>query len=76
MPEKIIKTAKIGPYPKDITDRKMPEVKVTYEDGTEEVLFEFYPDEIDFTEKEFIGKTRKEAKRLKYEKDRKWLRGE
>ena len=52
----------------------MPEVRVTYEDGSEEVLFEFYPDEIDFTEEEFIGKTRKEAKRMKFEKDKKWLR--
>ena len=74
MPEKIIKKAKIGPYPKEITDRKMPEVKVTYVDGTEEVLFEFYPDEIDFTEEEFVGLTRSSAKRLKFEKDREWLR--
>lgn len=73
MPEKIIESAKIGLYPSKITDMKMPEVKVEYEDGSEETLFEFYPDEIDFEEKQFIGLTREEAKRLKFTKDKKFL---
>ncbi|MBS3768302.1 MAG: hypothetical protein KGY75_09335 [Candidatus Cloacimonetes bacterium] len=64
MAENIIKSVKIGPYPRSIMDLKMPEVEVKYEDGSKEVLFEFYPDEIDFKEKELIGLTKEEAKRL------------
>ena len=73
MINKKITECEIGPYPKDLFDTKMPEVKVTYEDGKEEVLFDFYPDEMSFTEEEFIGLTRKEAKRLKFKKDKQFL---
>lgn len=63
----------IGPYPKGLFD-PMPEVKVTYEDGSEETLFWFYPDELSFTESEFIGLTRQEAKDLRLKKDVAYLR--
>jgi hypothetical protein len=52
----------------------MPKVEVTYEDGSTEVLFEFYPDELSFSESEFIGKTRDEALALRHNKDVAYLR--
>jgi len=64
---KIIK-AKITERPKSLFD-PMPKVIVTYENGEQEELFEFYPDEIDFEEEEFIGLTKREALRLRQEKD-------
>jgi len=70
--KKIVK-CDIGPYPDDLFDLQMPEVKVEYDDGSSEVLYDFYPDEISFTEEEFIGLTRKEAKRLKFKKDKEYL---
>jgi hypothetical protein len=47
----------------------MPQVTVTYENGTHEMLFEYYPDEISFTSSEFIGKTKQEALQLFHKKD-------
>jgi hypothetical protein len=50
-------------------------VMVKYaEEGEFEKLFSFYPDEISFSKSEIIGKTVAEAKRLKFEKDRAYLR--
>lgn len=51
----------------------LPEVIVSYENGNQETLFSYYPDEISFSEEEFIGLTREEALRLKIEKDKKYL---
>jgi hypothetical protein len=68
---KIIK-ARITQMPKELFD-KMPQIYVTTEDGNEQILFEFYPDEITFTEDEFIGLTIDEAKHLKFEKDKKYI---
>jgi hypothetical protein len=51
----------------------MPEVHVTYEDGHKEFLFRYYPDEISFNKKEFIGLTRSEALRLHNFKDKEYL---
>ena len=42
---------------------------MTYDDGTHERLFEFYPDEIQFTEQEFEGLTREQAMKLRHDKD-------
>jgi hypothetical protein len=47
----------------------MPQVKVQFTDGQEKVLFEFYPDEINFTESEFIGLTEDQAHELRMKKD-------
>jgi hypothetical protein len=44
-------------------------VKVLLNNGEEHTLFDFYTDEISFTESEFIGLTLDFARRLKYEKD-------
>lgn len=52
----------------------MPSVIATFEDGTEKKLFEFYPDEICFRPEEFTGLTEQEARHLKFEKDRAYLR--
>jgi len=38
-----------------------------------ELLFDYYPDEISFTPDEFIGLTAKEARTLKFEKDKAYL---
>lgn len=51
----------------------MPRVIATFEDGTTKELFEYYPDEISFTEKEFIGLTEDEARHLKFVKDKQYL---
>ncbi len=71
MAKKITK-ASISPYPKMMFD-PMPTVTVEYDDGTSSELFEFYPDEISFTESEFIGLTEEEARHLKLKKDKKYL---
>jgi len=69
---RIIK-ADCGVMPKSLFD-KMPEVTVTYEDKTTEVLFMYYPDEINFVESEFIGLTKSEALDLRRTRDINYLR--
>lgn len=69
---KIIK-ARITEMPKRIFD-PMPQVFVTTEDGNEQYLFEYYPDEIAFSPMEFVGLTLDEARTLKGKKDRQYLR--
>jgi hypothetical protein len=70
-----IKSARITAQPKSFLD-PMPQVYVTLEDGTEQFLYEYYPDEISFTEQEFVGLTIAEAKTLKFNKDKKYLKEE
>lgn len=67
-----IVSARITPMPKSLFD-KMPEVYVTTEDGKEQLLFSYYPDEISFSPKEFVGLTIAEAIHLKFIKDRNYL---
>jgi len=67
-----IVSARITDMPKGYFD-PMPQVWVTYEDGKEQMLFEFYPDEISFSANEFIGLTRSEAIHLKFKKDKAYL---
>ena len=70
---RIIKV-RITEYPKSIGD-PMPQIFVTLENSDEEeFLFDFYPDEIDFTEKELLGLTKAEARSLKHKKDVYYLR--
>jgi hypothetical protein len=52
----------------------MPVVEVTYNDGSSDKLFSFYPDEIFFRESEFIGLTRGQAMDLRHRKDVAYLR--
>ena len=71
-----IKSARITPLPRSMPDGMfdpMPEVFVTTEDGKEHKLYQYYPDEISFTENEFIGLTLDEAKGLKLKKDKAYL---
>lgn len=56
------------PMPEGIFD-PMPQVWVTLNNGTKLKLFEFYPDEIDFQETEFIGLTIEQAHELRREKE-------
>jgi hypothetical protein len=58
--------------PKSLFD-PMPQVHITLEDGTEQFLFDYYPDEISFTPSEFVGLTITEAIRLKFNKDKSFL---
>ena len=41
--------------------------------GVESLIFDFFDDEISFTESELIGKTIKEAVNLRIEKDKQFL---
>jgi hypothetical protein len=52
----------------------MPRVFVTTEDGVEHFLYQYYPDEISFTESEFIGLTLQECGALYTKKDLAYLR--
>lgn len=44
-------------------------VTVVFEDGTQKELFHFYPDEISFSPREFIGLTEEEAYQLRRNRD-------
>jgi len=68
-----IVSAKITAMPKQMFD-PMPKVIATFDDGSEKELFTYYPDEISFTEQEFIGLSESEARQLKFEKDTAFLR--
>lgn len=68
---KIIKaeiTAMPRPMPDGMFD-PMPQVIVTYEDGTTERLFEFYPDELIFHADDFMWLTRSQALALYQQRD-------
>lgn len=70
--QKIVK-CHITAMPQSFLD-DMPQVIVTLEGETEpQLLFEFYPDEIFFSESEFIGLTLDEARQLKSKKDKQYL---
>lgn len=68
-----IKSARITAMPKNLSD-PMPQVHVTTEDGKEHFIFEYYPDEIHFSPKEFVGLSLDEARSLKHKKDVAYLR--
>jgi len=68
MKSKIITSAVVDSTPASIFG-PLPKVTVTYDDGSSEVLFTFYPDEINFTADEFTGKTKREANQLRHNKD-------
>jgi hypothetical protein len=72
----VIVKCTIGPYPRPMPEGmldSMPSVKVQFNNGEEKVLFEFYPDEIFFSESEFIGLTEESAHRLRFKKDVKYI---
>lgn len=68
----IVISSRITDQPKSLYD-PIPRVYVTLENGNEEFLFEYYPDEISFTPSEFIGLTIKECRHLKFKKDKNYL---
>jgi hypothetical protein len=70
---KRITSAVVDPSPASIF-APLPAVTATFDDGSTEKLFTFYPDEISFSAEEFVGKTRVEAHRLKQQKDAAFLR--
>ena len=65
-------SSRITDQPKSFFD-PMPQVFVTMENGIEEFLFDYYPDEISFTPNEFVGLTLNECRHLKFKKDKKYL---
>lgn len=72
-----IVAASIGPMPRPKPEGfrdPMPTVVVTFDDGDVKELFSFYPDELSFTESEFIGLTEREAHALRHQKDIDYLR--
>jgi hypothetical protein len=68
-----ITSARITPLPECFGD-PLPVVWVTLEDGHDEELFEYYPDEISFDTQEFLGLTISEARALRAKKDVDFLR--
>lgn len=69
----VIIKVEITPMPTNFTD-PMPSVIATFEDESTKTLFSFYPDEISFSEGDFIGLTETEAHQLKSNKDRAYIR--
>lgn len=45
------------------------QVHATFDDGTSQQLFSYYPDEISFREPEFTGMTADEARQLRHTRD-------
>lgn len=64
--------ARITAMPKRLGD-PLPEVWATLADGTEKMLFAYYPDEISFTNSDFIGLTEDESHTLKFGRNRRFL---
>jgi len=74
--EPLIVKCTIGPHPRPMPEGMldpMPQVQVQFDDGSEKILFEFYPDELSFTEDEFIGLTEDQAHELRMKKDLEFL---
>jgi len=65
-------SCRITEQPKSLFD-PIPQVYVTWENGVEEFLFDYYPDEISFTSNEFIGLTLPQCYHLKFKKDKHYL---
>lgn len=68
----VVVSARITPLPQRLGD-PLPEVWVTCEDGSETKVFDYYPDEISFSEGEFVGLTAEECRVLKFGRDRAFL---
>ncbi len=73
LPEPIIVSVRFTTLPVNIFDA-MPEVWAIFDDGEEKMLFSYYPDEISFTESEFVGLTQHQARQLRHERDVEYLR--
>lgn len=67
----------IGPFARNWMESMtigLPKVHAKFDDGTEKELFSFYPDELSFSEREFIGLTEDQARDLRTRKDIAFLR--
>jgi hypothetical protein len=73
MPDQKIVSARITPISRSPFG-PLPEVHVTLEDGSEVMLFDYYPDEISFSASEFVGLTEAQGRNLKFQKDVAFLR--
>jgi hypothetical protein len=73
-PALTIKTASISAMPQTIFE-PMPVVNVVMSNGDNQRLFSYYPDEISFSESEFIGLTVAEAMSLRSRKDVAYIQG-
>ena len=62
--------------PKDIPDPHWGRNKVivTLEDGSEQVAFSYFPDELAFSPEQFLDKTLEQARRIHHEADVAYLR--
>lgn len=70
---KKITSARITAMPKSLFDA-MPQVWIKLDnEENEQLLFDYYPDEISFTPQEFVGLTIEEARHLKFKKDKAYL---
>lgn len=70
----LIASARITPLPTEIGD-PLPEVWVTVTGGSDEKLFDYYPDEVSFRAEEFVGLTIEEVRLFKFGRDRAYLQG-
>ena len=68
MTEPKIVAADVGKMPETLFSA-MPIVTATFDDGSRKELFSYYPDEIVFSEHEFIGLTEQQAHDLRHRKD-------
>lgn len=68
-----ITSAYITDLPKRLGD-PLPQVWATFDDGEEQMLIEYYPDEVSFSAPDFIGLTADEARLLKFGRNRTFLR--
>ena len=64
----------ISEIPKEVWE-PLPVVTATFDDGSTKPLFSYFPDEISFLPREFIGLTEEEARALKAKKDNTYLGG-
>ena len=71
-PDPTITLAVIGPMPRGMFDPN-PAVTATFEDGTIQELFTYFPDEISFVEDELVGLTERQAYDLFRKKDLAYL---
>jgi len=74
----IITGCRITEYPRIMPEGMfdpMPQVWVKLENGEEQMLFEFFPDEIDFLSDEFIGLNESQAYNLRQQKDINYIQG-
>lgn len=70
----VIVFARITEMPTNFSD-PMPKVMVITEGSEEEqLLFSFYPDEISFSPKEFLGLSLEQGRALKFAKDVAYLK--